>query len=65
MIVAFLVSTVGLSLFVYGKRQRRAPQLAAGLLMMVSPFLVPDPVWGSVIGAALLGAMILAIRRGM
>ena len=65
MIVAFIISTVGLSFFVYGKRQRRAPPLAAGMLLMVSPFLVPDPIWGSVIALGILCAMVVATRRGI
>ena len=30
-----VIGLVGLSIFLYGKKQRRAPQLVAGLAMMV------------------------------
>jgi hypothetical protein len=65
MIVAFIVSTLGLSFFVFGKRQRRAPQLVAGILMMASPFIVPDPVWGSLTAVVIVCAMVVAVRRGV
>jgi len=64
-IVAFVVSTVGLSLFVFGKKQRRIPQTIVGILLMAQPFLVPDPLWGSVTAAALLIAMRVAISYGV
>ena len=38
------VSGVGLGLFLYGKKQARLPQLVAGLLLMLLPFVVPRPL---------------------
>ena len=61
-IAAFVVSTVGLSLFLFGKKQRRLPQFIVGILMMASPMVVPDPVWVGVSFVALLIGMRVAIR---
>ncbi len=67
-IAGFLISTIGLSVFIYGKRQGRLPQLIAGMLLMVSPFMVRDPLWMSCLaGGVLLGlklALILESRAG-
>ncbi len=61
-IAAFVVSTVGFSLFLYGKKQVRLPQLVAGMLMMVAPIAVRDPLWVTIGGIALLLGMRVAIR---
>ncbi len=53
-IAGFLVSTMGFSFFLYGKKQGRVPQLITGMLLMASPFLVPDPVWMSCVAVALV-----------
>jgi hypothetical protein len=37
-----VLSSIGFGLFIYGKKQRRSPQLLAGVLLMVLPIL---PVW--------------------
>jgi hypothetical protein len=51
---SMMVGLVGTALFIYGKKQVRAPQMIAGLAMMIYPWFVPDPLWMSLIGAALL-----------
>lgn len=61
-VAGFLVSTVGFSLFLYGKKQARLPQLVAGGLMMLLPFVLPGALWMSVAGAATVGGMWLAVR---
>ena len=61
-IAACIVSTVGFSIFVFGKKQQRLPQLIVGMLMMASPMIVRDPVWVSVTAVALLLGMRVAIR---
>lgn len=60
-IAGFIVSTVGFSLIVFGKKQQRVPQLVVGMLMMATPFLVRDPVWMSATAAGLLVGMRVAI----
>ncbi len=44
-IAAIIVSTIGLSFFVFGKKQQRLPQLIVGILMMALPMLVQDAMW--------------------
>jgi len=61
-IAAFAVSTVGFSFFLYGKKQQRLPQLVVGILMMVAPFVMRDPVVVSVTAIVLVIGMRIAIR---
>jgi hypothetical protein len=59
-----LLSSIGLGLLVFGKRQQRAPQWLAGLLLMVLP-LVPSPLWVQWLAAAgLVGGVVWATRAG-
>jgi hypothetical protein len=58
----FLVSTVGFSLALYGKKQLRVPQLVAGGLLMLLPFVLPDAVWMSLAAAGVVAAMWLTVR---
>ncbi len=44
LIAGFSVSTVGFSFFIYGKKQGRMPQLVVGMLLMVAPLVVADPM---------------------
>jgi len=64
LVVAFLVGSVGFVLFVYGKRQERLPQLGVGLVLMVYPYFVREPLAQVSIAAALLGGLFLALRAG-
>ena len=54
-------SGIGFALFMYGKKQQRWPQLAAGLLLMVYPYFTASigamVATGIVIGLALWGAI--------
>lgn len=51
---SMMVGLIGTALFIYGKTQVRAPQMIAGLAMMIYPWFVPDPLWMSLICVALL-----------
>lgn len=64
LVAGFLVSTVGFSLFLYGKKQVRPPQLVGGVLMMALPFIVPGALWITVGGIALAGGTWAAARAG-
>ena len=62
-IVASLVTgSLGFGLYLYGKNEARTPQLVAGLLLMVYPYVVSGPLalWG--IGGAILGGLMLALH---
>ena len=63
-IAGFIISTVGFSVFLFGKKQQRLPQLIVGILLMIAPFVVPNPLWDSVTAVGLLIAMRLAIQNG-
>jgi hypothetical protein len=62
LVTGFLFSTVGFSLFLYGKKQARPPQLVAGGLMMLLPFVVPGALWITATELSSLGALWLALR---
>jgi hypothetical protein len=56
-----IASGVGFVLFVYGKKQNRWPQLAAGVALMVYPYFTTSIValiaWGALIGGGLWYAL--------
>ena len=62
--LSLIVSGVGFVLFVYGKKQERWPQLVAGLVLMVYPYVVGGAVPMLLVGAAVLGALWFAVRSG-
>jgi hypothetical protein len=62
--LSLIVSGVGFVLFVYGKKQERWPHLVAGLVLMVYPYFVGAAVPMLVVGAAVVGGLWLAVRRG-
>ena len=55
---------VGFVLFVYGKKQQRWPQLAAGVVFMVYPYFATTIVSLTLVGVALGVALWLAVRAG-
>lgn len=63
-LTGFVVSTIGFSLLLYGKKQARVPQLVVGGLMMGSPLVVPDPCWMAGCNAVLITGLWLAVRSG-
>jgi len=60
-----LVSAVGAGIFLYGKKQRRVPQLVTGLLLMVYPYFVDGWITMLLIGAALVAGMWVCLRLGI
>lgn len=61
---SLLVGTVGLSIFVYGKRERRAPQLLAGIALMAISWLVASPLWMAACAVLVIGALWAGTRLG-
>jgi hypothetical protein len=62
---SFVVSGLGFVLFEYGRRMRRPPQLAVGLVLLIYPYFVPN-VWAMLGIAVLLVALLwVALLRGM
>jgi len=64
LMVAMFASLVGMALFVYGKRQRRAPHLIAGIVLVVYPYFVSNVYLLVAIFAALLGGLWVVVRLG-
>lgn len=63
--VAFFAGLVGFAIFVYGKKQSRTPHLAAGLILMVYPYFVSNVLLSAGIGAAVLLALVAAVKLGI
>ena len=61
---SFLVCSIGLVAFMYGKRQGRIPQILAGLVLLVFPYFVSNLFLMFGIALAVLGALWGAIRLG-
>lgn len=62
LIIGFVASTIGFSLFLYGKKQQRPPQLVSGLLLMICPMIAPGAAWSATIACALVAGLWLALR---
>lgn len=65
LLASLAVSTVGLALFLYGKKQVRFPQLVVGLSMMVYPYFVAGALAIWCVGGGLGLALVVALRLGM
>jgi len=65
LLLAFLVSSVGFVLFVYGKRQRRPLQLGGGLLLLVCPYFLHSASVLAIVGAAIITAIWIGVRLGL
>lgn len=64
LITGALISTVGFSLFLYGRKQARLPHLVAGMLMLVLPLVVPGALWIAASGLACIAGFWLAVHHG-
>lgn len=61
-----MVGSVGFALTLYGKKQRRPPQLAAGVLLMVFPYFASSSVPLTVgIAVGILALCWVAVRLGL
>jgi hypothetical protein len=60
-----VIGSIGLGLFLYGRKQRRVPHAAVGIALMGFPYLVASPWWIWSIGAGLLAALYLASYLGL
>jgi hypothetical protein len=55
---------IGFVLFVYGKKQQRWPQLAAGLALLIYPYFTDSVTALVVVGLAIGVGLFAAIRLG-
>ena len=64
LILSLIPSGVGFVLFVYGKKQQRWPQLAAGIVMMVYPYFTHTATSMLAVGAVVSAALWYVVRLG-
>jgi drug/metabolite transporter (DMT)-like permease len=62
--LSLIPSGVGFVLFVYGKKQQRWPQLAAGLALMIYPYFTSSILAMAGVGAVLGAALYWALQAG-
>ena len=62
--ISLIPSGIGFVLFVYGKKQDRCPQMAAGLLLMAYPYFATSLVSLVATGAVIGLILWYAIRLG-
>ena len=60
-----VVSALGVGVLMYGRKQRRAPHVVGGVLLLVCPFVGGGAWTVSAAGAAIVAALWLAVRLGM
>jgi hypothetical protein len=61
---SLFIGSIGFGLFMYGKKQERIPQLAAGVVLSVYPYFVPNVGWMIGIGVAILAGLTFLVRAG-
>jgi len=59
-----VIGSLGMGVFLYGKRQERMPQLLGGLALIVYPYLVSGGRATWAIGAAIVAAIVVAVQAG-
>jgi hypothetical protein len=64
LLLSLAIGGVGFVCFTYGRKQRRFPQMLAGVALMVYPYFVPSPWPMAAVAVALLALMWVAIRLG-
>ena len=64
LLLSLIPSGAGFVLFVYGKKQQRWPQLAAGLVLMVYPYFATTIAALLIVGVLVTAALWYALRLG-
>lgn len=62
LITGLFTSSIGFGLFVYGKKQGRAPQLVAGIALMALPLLAPGALLQASLAMAVVFGTIVVCR---
>jgi hypothetical protein len=64
LIASLILGLVGFVLFGYGKKQARAPQMVAGVVLMIGPYFTATAAltWG--LGVVVIGALWWVVRIG-
>lgn len=63
LIAGFAISTVGLSVFIYGKRQQNPASLIAGIALMACPYVVSGAGWMLAAAAGIVAGLRFACQR--
>ena len=63
-LASLLISSIGLVTFLYGKKQRRVPQMVIGLTLVVYTYFLSNVVWMFAIAVALLALLWFVVRLG-
>ncbi len=64
LLASLALGTVGLAVFMYGKRQGRFPHMLVGVGLMVFPYFVSNVLVMAAIATALMAALWGAVRLG-
>jgi hypothetical protein len=65
LLLSLVIGCIGFVCFVYGKRQRRFPQMLAGVTLMVYPYLVSNLLVMAAIALVVLALLAAAVRLGV
>lgn len=64
LLLALVIGSIGLGLFIYGRKQGKVPPVIVGIALIVYPYFVPNPWISAAIAAAALGLLWGATRVG-
>jgi hypothetical protein len=64
LLASLFISSIGMVMFLYGKKQARIPQMVVGLVLIVFTYFLSSIAWMFVIAAALVGLLWLTLRLG-
>jgi len=65
LLVSLLVSSVGFVMFMYGKKQSRPVQFGVGLVLLVVPYFLRDPLLLGMVGAAACALVWGSVKAGL
>lgn len=65
MLVAFVSSSVGFVMLVYGKKQQRPLQLGAGLLLLLLPLVIRDALLLGLVSVVLCAGVWGGVKAGL
>jgi hypothetical protein len=64
LIASLVVSSIGLVLFLYGKKMGRWPQIATGLVLIIYPYFIPGVRLMLGVAGVLLALFWISLRLG-
>ncbi len=64
LLASLFIGSIGLVIFLYGKKQGRIPHLVIGLVLVVYGYFLSSVAWMLVIAVLLLALLWLVVRLG-